>query len=387
MAALSEDELRAALGLTAVAGIGCKRFRTLVDEHGSARAALRAVRRGAAPPGCPSETAAALRRARPAPPERLRELADRGIRLVSFGQDAYPDRLGVLDSPPPLLYLRGPLELPVERTVTMVGTRTATAYGRRMARDLATGFARAGWTVVSGLARGIDGASHRGALGAGGRTVGVVGHGLDHVFPAIHRELFARVAEEGLVASEFPPSEPPRRAHFPRRNRILAALPDAVVVVQAGRASGALITARLALDETGRDVFAVPGPVGPAASVGVHELLRDGAGLATSSEDVLEALHFRTAPKRREAAGVSRDRLARLLGGRAETAVALCRALADGPVSTDVLVADGVVAPAVAHGLLGRLELEGIVRRRPGDRWELRTAAPERAGTSSPSGA
>lgn len=380
---MSDDEARAALGLASVPGVGCRRFRWLVDEHGSARGALAAVTAGAPLPGLPKETVRALRSARPAPTRRLAAFAERGIRVVSYGSEGYPDRLGVLDSPPPLLYLRGPLSLPTERTVTMVGTREATAYGRRMARDIAAGFARADWTVVSGLARGIDGASHRGALSAGGRTVGVVGHGLDHVFPALHRRLFARMAEEGLVASEFTPEEPPRKAHFPRRNRILAALPDAVVVVQAGRASGALITSRLALDETGRDVFAVPGPVGPEASVGVHRLIDDGAGLATSAEDVLAALGFRTGPARREAGGVSRDRLARLLGSGAEAAAAVCRSLAGGARSTDELVADGLLAPAVAPGLLGRLELEGIVRRRPGDRWELAAPAPDRAGTSS----
>lgn len=382
-----EDEVRAALGLTEVPGVGCRRFRSLVEEHGSALAALSAVRAGAALPGWPVETAKAARRARPVPSRRIRELAERGIRVVSYGQTAYPDRLGVLESPPPVLYLRGPLSLPETRAVTMVGTREATAYGRRMARDLAGGFARAGWTVVSGLARGIDGASHRGALEVGGRTVGVVGHGLDHLFPASHRRLFARMAEAGLVVSEFAPDEPPHRRHFPRRNRLLAALPDAVVVVQAGRKSGALITADLALERTGREVYAVPGPVGPEASVGVHQLLRDGAGLATCAGDVLADLGFRTGPVRRAAAGVSRDRLARLLGARAHAGAALCRALADGPMSTDALVAEGAVAPAVAPGLLGRLELEGILRRRPGDRWELRPQGPGRSGTSVTAGA
>ena len=372
MATLSESEARAALGLASVQGVGCLRFAWLIDRYGSAAAALEAVRGGAAlPPRTPGATAEALGRARAVPAGRLDQLRERGIRLVSYGTDAYPPRLEPLHRSPPILYLRGPLELPRERAITVVGTRAATAYGRRMAGDLARGFAAAGWTVVSGLARGIDGAAHRGALEAGGATVGVLGHGLDHVFPESHRSLFGRMGREGLLVSEFAPDEPPHRLHFPRRNRILAALTDATVVVQAGAESGALITADMAGD-LGKTVFAVPGPVGPEASVGVHRLLRQGATPATCAEDVLEALGFETATARREAGGVSRDRLARLFGSRAGTAAAVCRALADGRLAADELVGRGVADAAEARGMLSRLEIEGIVRRMPGDLWALR---------------
>ena len=372
MAALSESEARAALGLASVGGVGCLRFAWLVDEYGSADAALEAVRNGAPlPPRTPEKTKKALREARPAPARQLDRFRERGIRVVTYGTDAYPPRLEALRRSPAILYLRGPAALPRERTITVVGTRTATAYGRRMAGDLARGFAEAGWTVVSGLARGIDGAAHRGALEAGGVTAGVVGHGLDHVFPQSHRSLFGRMEREGLLVSEFEPTEPPHKLHFPRRNRILAALSDAVVVVQAGERSGALITAEMASD-LGKTVFAVPGPVGPEASVGVHALLRDGSSPATCAHDVLEVLGFGTATARREAGGVSRDRLARLLGSRAGTAAALCRALSDGPLPADALVGSGVGGAAEVRGLLARLEIEGVVRRMPGDRWALR---------------
>lgn len=381
MAALTEAEERAALGLAAVDGVGPKRFGWLVDEHGSARAALEAVRRGAPPPPrTPAKVGAALRRARPATGAELGALRGEGIRVVSYGSSAYPDRLRRLERPPALLYLRGPLGLPSEHVVTIVGTRAATGYGRRMAGDLAREFAEAGWTVLSGLARGVDGAAHRGALDAGGATVGVLGHGLDHVFPRSHRPLFRRMEEHGLLASEFPPSEPPRRLHFPARNRILAALADAVVVVQAGRGSGALITAELAL-ELGCEVHAVPGPVGPDASVGVHELLRDGASPVTCAADVLGTQELRTAAARRSSGGVSRDRLARIFGGRAGLAAAVCRALEAGARPADELVEEGVVTQAEARGLLARLELEGFLDRLPGDRWTLREPDEDPAGT------
>lgn len=386
MAALTDPELRAALALSETPGLGALRFRRLVDRHGSARAALAAVREGEPLPGYPGTTVERLRRTRPAGSHRLEALADRGIRLVSYGQEAYPERLLQLERPPPVLYLRGPLDLPRADVVTIVGSRAATAYGRRMAGDLARGFARAGWTVVSGLARGIDGAAHRGALDAGGATVGIVGHGHDHVFPRSHRRLFARMAEVGLVASEFAPPEPVHARHFPRRNRLLAALAEGVVVVQAGKKSGARITSGLALD-LGRDVFAVPGPVGPEASVGVHAMLRAGATPATCAEDVIAVLRGGTGHARREAGGVSRDRLARLFGSGAEEAAAVCRTLAHGPRTTDALVGDGVVSPGTAVAVLGRLELEEILRRLPGDRWELRPRGSEESGTSAPVGA
>lgn len=386
MASLIDPELRAALALTEVPGLGTLRFRRLVDRHGSARAALEAVRDGFALPGYPKRTVKALRRIRPAGDERFEALGRKDLRVVSYGQEAYPERLLQLERPPPVLFLRGPLDLPSTDVVTIVGTRAATAYGRRMAGDLARDFARAGWTVVSGLALGVDGAAHRGALAAGGATAGVVGHGHDHVYPRGHRRLFDRMAEVGLVASEFAPHERPHARHFPRRNRILAALGEATVVVQAGAESGARITADLALD-LGREVFAVPGPVGPEASVGVHDLLRSGAAPATCAEDVIGALRSSTEHARREAGGVSRDRLARIFGPGAAEAAAVCRSLAGGARTTDALVAGGAVAAGRAPGLLSRLELEEVLRRLPGDRWELHPDWSGETGTSVPAGA
>lgn len=367
-------ELRAALALTEVDGLGPGAFRRLVDRRGSAREVLAAADRLERPEGMSRRAREELRRTRPVPAGRLEALEARGIRLVSYGGPGYPGRLHHLAFPPPVLWLQGPGSLPRTRAAVVVGTRKATGYGRRMARDLGAGFATAGWTVVSGMAAGVDGAAHRGALDAGGSTVGVLGSGLDHEYPSIHRPLYRRMREAGLLASEFPPEEGPRAAYFPRRNRILAALADAVVVVQAGRRSGALITASLAL-ELGREVFAVPGPVGPPASVGVHGLLRDGAAPATGAADVVRALEGRPVDRPgvadEERTAPSRDRLAALLGPEAPGADALCRRLVEGPCGGDELAREAELDAARAAALLGRLELEGIVRGLPGGRWEL----------------
>lgn len=372
MDALSgREELRAALGLAEADGLGPRRIRRLVDRWGSARAALAAAGRVEPEPGLPPKAVASLRRARPAAADRLDRLGERGIRLVAYGGPGYPARLGHLYAPPPVLWLQGPGELPRERAVTVVGTRGATGYGRRVARDLGAALASVGLPVVSGMAAGVDGAAHRGALDAGGATVGVLGSGLDHEYPAVHRGLYRRMRSEGLLVSEHPPAEPPRGPWFPRRNRILAALAEAVVVVQAPEGSGALITADLAL-ELGREVLAVPGPVGPGASVGPHRLLRDGAAPATSADDVLRAVD---GPEHEGEGDVPTlpgpDRLAALLGRDAEDARALCRPLLEGPRDGDDLAREAGLPAGAAVALLSRLELEGAVRSLPGGRWEL----------------
>lgn len=369
------EEQRAALALAETRGLGPVRFRELVDRHGSARRVLERARAIAAAGEVVPSLREPLRRARPADEGRLVALRARGILLATYGGPGYPASLGHLHAPPPILYLRGPGRLPEERAVAVVGTRRATAYGRRVTRDLVAGLAAAGCTVVSGMARGIDAAAHRAALDAGGATVGVLGTGLDHAYPAVNRALYRRMGEAGLLASEFPPGEPARAVHFPRRNRVIAALAAAVVVVQAGEKSGALITSDLAVD-LGRTVLAVPGPVGPEASVGVHDLLRDGSAPATSAADVLRALAWggdEAGGDDGGGAAPSRDRLARLLGRDAPAGAAVCAALSEGPRDADELAAEAGLDAASAAALLGRLELEGVVRGLPGGRFALET--------------
>lgn len=385
-------QLRAALALAEVEGLGPRRVRRLVDACGSPAAVLESFASGrgvslaedavgAQRGALDGELVDRLRRLRPVPPPRLEALERAGIRVAAYGVRGYPPRLAHLFDPPVVLYLAGPVDPAEGRAVAVVGTRAATEYGRRVARGLAAGLAGHGWTVVSGMARGIDGAAHRGALRAGGRSVGVLGSGLDHRFPWENRGLYAEMRQGGCLVSEFPPREPPRAWHFPRRNRIIAALAEAVVVVQAGRRSGAMNTVGHAL-ELGREVLAVPGPVGPEASVGVHRLIRDGAGLATGAEDVLRELGVALPGSEEEAAAPS--------GGGSEEersgAGAVRRRLREGPALADDLASASGLSPGAALALLSRLEVEGKIRALPGGRYELPGGCPGRPARPEPLG-
>ncbi|KAA5542186.1 DNA-protecting protein DprA [Roseiconus nitratireducens] len=205
------------------------------------------------------------------------------------GSDAYPNLLNDLDDAPSVLFCRGTMLPCDEIAVAIVGTRHATAYGTRQAERMAFALASAGVTVVSGLARGIDAAAHQGALSAGGRTVAVLGGGLGQIYPAEHAPLADSIADQGAVVSEFAPQAKPRGGMFPQRNRLIAALSLATLVVEAPDRSGALITARLA-GELNRDCLAIPGPISSRASRGTNQLIRDGATLVQSVDDVLETL-------------------------------------------------------------------------------------------------
>ncbi len=213
--------------------------------------------------------------------------------VLTMDDAAYPARLRNIFDPPPVLYGKGSLPLfDEEMAVAVVGTRDATPYGLHAAEDLSYQLADAGALVVSGLARGIDGAAHRGALRAGGFTAAVLGCGVDVVYPPENRRLYEDIAAAGVIISEYPPGTPAERWHFPQRNRIISGLSLATLVVEAPRHSGALITASTALEQ-GRDVFAVPGPIHAPNSVGCHELIRGGAGLAGCAWDILEEYETR----------------------------------------------------------------------------------------------
>jgi DNA processing protein len=280
-------------------------------------------------------------------------LAARGLRFVGRGEAGYPSLLRELHDPPPGLFLRGSgaVELLGERGVAIVGARACSSYGSQVARLLGRELAAAGLVVVSGLARGIDGEAHRGALESDGRTVAVLGCGVDRDYPAAHARLAARIAEESLVVSEYAPGVEPAPWRFPARNRIIAGLAAATVVVEARERSGALITADFAL-EAGREVFAVPGEITSALSAGTNSLLRLGATPLTSAADVLEALGIEAA-----------DAPSLELG---ETPTRLLEALACEPSGIDRLIREtGLDAAAVARAL-AELELVGAVAEADG---------------------
>lgn len=218
----------------------------------------------------------------------LAAAATAGITCLAVTGDAYPARLKTILDPPPVLWLRGSVASAAGPAVAVVGSRAAGPVALETAFSMAAGLAQAGITVVSGMARGVDGAAHRGALTAG-CTIGVLGCGVDVPYPRSHRELADAIVAHGALVSEFPPGMPPLAHHFPQRNRVISGLADAVVIVEAAERSGSLITARLALEQ-GRDVMAVPGSVAGGRNRGGHALIRDGAALVESAEDVLREL-------------------------------------------------------------------------------------------------
>lgn len=288
--------LEPTLRLALISGIGPSRLAALLARFGSAERVLAApVGEVARLPGfgralASRVSAAAGAEAGARARDTLRALRDLGARAVTPDDAGYPARLLELADPPFVLYLLGDPSLLEGAAMGVVGTRAPTPYGRAAAVGLSGDLARAGYVIVSGMARGIDAAAHGAALDAGGGTVGVLGHGLDRVYPAENRALFRRLRERGLLLSELPPGEEPLAGNFPRRNRLIAALSAGVLVVEMGERSGARHTVDYAL-ELGREVFAVPGPIGSPSSAGTNQLLKEGARLVTSARDVLEELH------------------------------------------------------------------------------------------------
>jgi DNA processing protein len=288
--------------------------------------------------------------------ERAKRL---GVDLLALEDERYPHALRFIFDPPPVLYVKGRIERADLEAIAIVGSRDASAYGLSTAERLGRELAAEGVTVVSGLAIGIDAAAHRGALAAGGRTIAVLGSGIDQIYPHRHRRLAAQIAESGAVVSEQPFGAPPRAHHFPLRNRIVSGLSLAVVVVEAGEKSGSLITARLALEQ-GRSVLAVPGEAGLDRTRGVHRLIRRGATLVESASDILDDM----LPWR-----ASRALAASVLGAEGRLSIDHRRVLAAFETTTehiDRLIERSGFNAARTLEILLELELAGRVRRHAG---------------------
>lgn len=289
----------------------------------------------------------------------------------------YPAALSEDPDAPDVLYVRGALANDDALAVAVVGSREPTPYGVGVAEELAGELAARGVTVVSGLARGIDSAAHRAALRAGGRSIAVLGSGVDRVYPHEHRRLAAEIAERGAVVSQFAPGTPPRPYHFPIRNRVIAGMALGVVVVEAAEQSGALITARLAA-ELGREVMGVPGRVTSPASRGVHALIKDGAALVETWRDVVDTLPARWRACVKPRAAVTRAHAE----GMQEAATAprtaddllVLNAVGEEPVTMDEVIGRTGLASGRAAALLLELELTGQVRQLEGKRFvQMRT--------------
>ena len=343
-----DDDRLAALALAGAPGVGPAGYRTLVERYGSPPAALGALQ--------PHERAEAVEAA-----ERILADCHRcGAVVILESDDGYPAPLRDLADAPPALFAMGSVLACVRPMVSIVGTRAATAYGERVTRALAGALARAGVAVVSGMARGIDSVAHLATLAAGVPTIAVLGTGIDVPYPVAHRALHRRIVAGGLALSERPPGTTAHAGAFPRRNRLIAALGSATIVVEAGARSGALLTAGHAL-ELGRTVAAVPGPIDSPSSAGTNELLRDGAVVIASVADAL-ALVGATPPVRTLAPDADDDQRA------------VWQALERGAEDLDTLTARAglpakrCLAAVTALELSGAVEcsLSGEVRRRLG---------------------
>ncbi|MDP2803877.1 MAG: DNA-processing protein DprA [Phreatobacter sp.] len=344
--------------------VGPRTFRELIKIYGSASAALEAVpelsRRG----GGRSIRIASLAEAE----REMARAAAFGVSFVAIGERDYPDRLRRIASAPPLIALRGDLSCLTRPMIGLVGSRNASIAGIKMAALLARGLGQAGFTTVSGLARGIDAAAHEASLATG--TVAVLAGGQDHVYPAEHEPLLVRLLDAGAAVSEMPMGHEPRARDFPRRNRLIAGLSLGVIVVEAADRSGSLITARLALEEN-REVFAVPGsPLDPRAE-GTNRLLKQGATLVTEVDDILAVLNPILARPFEQTALEEEGRDMDVVDPGDDGRQRILALLGPVPVTLDDIVRASGLGPAAVRVALLELELAGRLHRDPGGRVSL----------------
>jgi DNA processing protein len=294
----------------------------------------------------------------------VRRADQAGVKIIPFSSTSYPTRLRTIADPPPYLYVKGEIRAEDDKAVAVIGTRSASHYGRRVAGDLCRGLASLGFTVISGMARGIDGVAHDSALNAGGRTIAVLGSGVDRAYPPEHQNLYHRISQNGAVISELPIGARPLAFNFPARNRLISGLAIGVVVVEATEKSGSLITAALAVEQ-GREVFAVPGEVGSSRSRGAHRLIRQGAKLVETVEDILEEIAPQLIAPNGRAAMSSRTLP---VDTQPETRK-IFDLLQERPLHIDeVIEASGLLTSRVSQILL-ELELQGFLKQLPGNRY------------------
>jgi DNA processing protein len=370
------SDLRDLLSLHLVPGLGPRLTAALLERFGSAGAVLCAgPEKLQNVPHIGNKLATGLHEAMQhvEVDAELARVEKSHVRLVMLGTPDYPAPLTEIHDPPHLLYVRGSFTSQDAKSIGIVGSRQCTSYGKRIAEKLSSGLARAGFTIVSGLARGIDGVAHRAALDAGGRTIAVLAGGLSSIYPPEHAELASAIEQAGAVLTEANMEQQPLPATFPPRNRIISGLSRAVVLVEAAERSGALITARHAAEQ-GRIVMAVPGPVDQSASGGTNELIRQGAVLVRSVDDVLEEVQGLFGGGR--AATAKSDQAHKPPGLAAPPPdldvhqKAVWQFLADSPRHLDEMVQQLHLSVAQLSGILLGMELKKLIRRLPGNRYE-----------------
>ncbi len=343
------------VGFNLVKGIGAVRLRNLIQHFGDVETAWHASPQEMRAAGLGPKLIETMQQVRAGVSlelvwERVHSL---GIQVLTWEDEAYPRRLKEIDQPPPVLYLRDNLQPEDEWAVAIVGTRGITAYGRQVTAEIASVLARRGVTVISGLARGVDAEAHKVALNAGGRTLAVLGSGVDQIYPPEHRQLANQIIASGALMSDYAPGTPPDGVNFPPRNRIISGLSMAVIVIEAGERSGALITAEFAADQ-GREVFAVPGNINAPKSVGCNRLIHQGARPLLTPEDVLESLDL---------ASFQQQRVARAVLPKDEVEARLLSVLTREPMHVDDIRARVDMPIEKVSATLALMELKGMVRQ------------------------
>ena len=349
------DDKRYWIGFTLVKGIGAVRFQRLLERFGDAETAWRAAPVDLARAGLGSKMIERL--------VALREKVDlsriweqiqaKGIQVLTWMDEAYPQRLKEIEQPPPVLYLRGELTPEDSWAVAIVGTRRITPYGRQVTEEIASFLAANGITVVSGLARGVDALAHSASLKAGGRTLAVLGSGVDKIYPPENRALAEKIFEHGAVLSDYAPGTPPESSNFPPRNRIISGLSMAVVVIEAGETSGALITAEFAAEQ-GREIFAVPGNILAPQSKGTNKLIQQGAIPLLNASDIMQTLNLTL---------VGQHKAARKALPADEVEAKLLDTMGEEPLHIDEIRNQTGLPVEKVSATLVMMELKGMVRQ------------------------
>ncbi|MCB9418394.1 MAG: DNA-protecting protein DprA [Ardenticatenaceae bacterium] len=352
------------LGFNLVKGIGPAKVQALIGYFGSLEAAWHATEQELRKIGFDQRAIDSFMETRPMLDldDCLVQTKAAGVALLNWDSPGYPAYLREIPGAPPLLYIRGAIKEVDRWAVAVVGTRRLTSYGRQVTRDIVTGLVRNGVTIVSGLAKGVDAVAHQAALDAGGRTIAVLGSGLDCIYPSENRSLAEKIiAGHGAVISEYGMGVQPEAKNFPPRNRVISGLSLGVIVVEAGERSGALITAQFALEQD-REVFAVPGNINSPASRGPNRLIQQGAKLVTSADDVIEELNLTM---------VAEKTAVQLALPESVEEAALLSHLSTQPVHVDELSRSSGLAPSLVSSTLTLMELKGMVQQVGGMNYAL----------------
>ena len=364
-AKLKNSEIKNWLALKAIPGISNNLYKRLIEKFGSPEEVLKAEEKALARvPEIKRDVVRTIREKRVPASSADRDVAKElelikrhKIDIITLNDISYPPSLKAIYDPPPLLYAKGKTKREDKNAIAIVGSRRATTYGRLTAQRLSAQLAAQGITIISGMARGIDSEAHKGALAVGGRTIAVLGCGIDVVYPPENRALEERIASSGAVITEFPFGTRPFAGNFPKRNRIISGLSIGVIIVEAAQRSGALITARLALEQ-GREVFAVPGSTTSPYSKGTHNLIKEGAKLVEDIDDILEELRP-LIEIAKEKGKESQDSLRPLLSKEEEIIYNL---VTQEPKHIDLLIQESKLSAQKVTGILMNLQLKRLVK-------------------------